>query len=59
MVGTSFCFRRPFLLEESFAVGLGNCLASEVVEVPLTPGLADTLVVVVGLAAGVLMEPLR
>lgn len=54
MVGTGFCFRCPFLLEESFAFGFGNCLAGEVVEVPFTPGLADTLVavVVVGLAAG-------
>lgn len=52
MVGTGFRFRRPFLLEESLAVGFVNCLACEVVEVPLTPGLADTLVMVVGLAAG-------
>lgn len=54
MVGAGFRFRRPFLLEEGFAVEFGKCLAGEVVEIPLTPGLADTLVVVVGvLAVGV------
>lgn len=54
MVGTGFCFRCPFLLEESSAVVFDGCLAGEVVEIPFAPGLADTLVVVVivGLVGG-------
>lgn len=60
MVGSGFRLRCPFLLEEGLAVEFGKCLAGEVVEIPLTPGLADTLVVVVGgVSCGGLMEALR
>lgn len=52
VVGAGFRLRCPFLLEEGFAVEFGKCLAGKVVEIPLTPGLADTLVVGV-LAVGV------
>lgn len=55
MIGPRVSFCEPFLLEEGFAAEVGRCLPCEVVEVPFTPRLADTLVrcgVLVGCVMG-------
>lgn len=55
VIGPRVSFCKPFLLEEGFAAEVGRGLPCEVVEVPFTPGLADTLVgcgVLVGCVVG-------